>query len=157
MVSAHAQTMTTRPATELDLPILVSMFQQFVASTQYAQYVGQNPEHCTAMIAHMLRMPDYAIFVVGDEPIVGMVGVMAFMQPFSGEIVASELFWWLDPEHRGHGGWLLRRAEKWARERGARRMSMMAPIDKPRVAETYLKLGYREVERVFQRDLLRVM
>ena len=148
----------SRVATSADVPRLVEMFQRFVASSQYANYVGQSPSHCTAMIESMMAQGEdsplaYQIFVVGDDPIVGMLGVMVCVQPFSGETVASELFWWLDPEYRGHGGWLLRRAEKWAQSKGAVRMSMMAPIDKPRVAETYMKLGYAEVERVFSKDL----
>lgn len=143
----------SRLATTDDLPTLVRMFQQFVASTQYARYVGQNPEHCTRMMAWMLEQPNCAIFVVGDDPIVGMLGITAVVQPFSGELVASELFWWLDPEHRGHGGWLLRRGERWATEQGARRMLMVAPSDKPRVAEMYRRLGYSPVECLFQRDL----
>lgn len=143
----------TRQAMASDAEAIVRMFQQFVSSTQYARYVGSNPASCAQMIKRMLESDDAAIFVVGDDPIIGMLGVMVFVQPFSGEIVASELFWWLDPAHRGHGGWLLRRAEKWARTHGARRMSMMAPADKERVAMIYRAFGYSEVEHVYQRDL----
>ena len=40
---------------------------------------------------------------------------------------ARELFWWLHPEERGAGGWLLRRAEKWALAYGAASLQMIAP------------------------------
>ncbi len=146
-------TLVSRRATADDLPTLVAMFQQFVASTQYAKYVGQDAVYCTGAIADLINSCTSAVFVVGDDPIFGMLGVSVFVQPFSGEIVASEHFWWLDPEHRGHGPWLLRRAERWAKTLGATRMTMMAPIDKPDVATIYGKLGYNEVERIFQRDL----
>lgn len=137
-----------------DLPCVVAMFGQFVATSQYRQYVGNDPSFAATMMETLIESPERALFVVDSEVgVIGMLGVMVFIQPFSGESVASELFWWLDPAHRGHGGWLLKRAEKWARDHGATRLSMMAPVDKPRVAETYLALGYSEIERVFQKDL----
>ena len=143
-----------REGTADDLPRIVAMFADFVSSTQYAQYVGNDPKYSADMMRRMMESPDCAIFVVdSDDGVIGMLGVMVFIQPFSGEKIASELFWWLDPKHRGHGVWLLRRGESWARSQSAKRMSMMAPIDKPRVGEIYEAVGYREVERVFQRDL----
>lgn len=130
------------------------MFAQFVASTQYAQYVGNDPTFSAQAMTALLLNDDAAIFVVdADDAVIGMLGLLCFQQPFSGELVATELFWWLDPDHRGHGGWLLKRGEKWAKSKGASRLTMMAPIDKPRVAETYQALGYAPVETVFSRSL----
>ncbi len=143
-----------RTANRTDLDRVVAMFAEFVASTQYARYVGNDPSYSATMMERLITDDQCELFVVdGEESVVGMLGVMVFTQPFSGETIASELFWWLDPKHRGHGVWLLRRAENWARSKGATRMSMMAPIDKPRVGEIYKAVGYSEVERVFQRDL----
>ncbi len=154
-MAAIAEAATYREATADDLPRVVAMFAEFVATSQYRHYVGNDPRHSAAMIQTLIDDPDRALFVVDDAEVgvIGMLGLLIFTQPFSGERVASELFWWLDPAHRGHGGWLLKRGESWARAHGAIRMSMMAPVDKPRVAETYEKLGYAEVERIFQRDL----
>ncbi len=149
-----APTATIRLATSADVPRLQAMFAEFVASTQYAKYVGNDAAYASAMMDRMIHSEGCDIFVVSeDDDVIGMLGLMVFQQPFSGETVASELFWWLDPKHRGHGGWLLKRGEKWAREKGALRMTMMAPIDKPRVAETYERLGYTAIETVFSRNL----
>ncbi len=145
---------TIREASPSDLSRVVAMFAEFVRTTQYASYIGNDPAHSALMMERLIRDEDKALFVVDSEDgVIGMLGLMVFTQPFSGECVASELVWWLDPAHRGHGVWLLRRGEKWAKSAGATRMSMMAPIDKPRVGEIYRAVGYREVERVFQRDL----
>lgn len=150
--TAHA---TIREATRDDLPRVVAMFARFVRESQYRQYIGNHPDHAARMMAQLIDREDWALFVVEqDDDVIGMLGLMLFDQPFSGERLATELFWWLDPEHRGHGGWLLKRGEKWAKAHGATRISMMAPADKPRVAETYRRLGYAEVEHVYQRDLL---
>lgn len=143
-----------RLATVGDVPRLAAMFAEFVMSTQYAKYVGNDPTYSTAMMERMIGSEDCAVFVVDHEDgIVGMLGLQTFIQPFSGERVASEHFWWLDPKHRGHGVWLLKRGESWARGKGAIRMLMMAPIDKPRVAEIYQAVGYSAIETVFQRNL----
>ena len=152
---ALASATVIRRATLDDLQRVVGMFAEFVSSSQYARYVGNDSAHATKMMTRIIEGADCALFVAdsSDNGVIGMLGVMAFIQPFSGELVASELFWWLDPKHRGNGVWLLRRAENWAREYGAKRLSMMAPIDKQRVAEIYSAIGYQEVERVFQRDL----
>ncbi len=143
-----------RQAEAADIPRLVAMFAEFVASSQYAKYVGNDPKHSAAMMERLIGQDDSAVFVVDSEDgVIGMLGVMVFTQPFSGERIASELFWWLDPAHRGHGVWLLRRAENWARQHGAKHMNMMAPSDKPRVAEIYEAIGYDFVERVYSRNL----
>lgn len=143
-----------REATAADLPRVVAMFGAFVAGSQYANYIGNDPTHAAAMMQRLIDGDESALFVVdSEEGVIGMLGVLIFVQPFSGELVASELFWWLDPTHRGHGVWLLRRGESWAKQRGAQRMTMMAPIDKPRVAEIYQAVGYTEIERVYSRNL----
>jgi len=143
-----------RRATEADVPTLVRMFTEFVATSQYRQYVGEDASFCTAQMQRLIASDFAAIFVVErDGAVIGMLGGIVFQQPFSGELIASELFWWLDTAHRGHGAWLLKRFEKWAKELGAVRVSMMAPIDKPRVAETYEGLQYVAVETVYQRNL----
>lgn len=154
MTTLSATAPAIRIATDTDVPRLVAMFQQFVASSQYEKYVGRDPAFCTAQMARIVASADAIIYVVEhEESVIGMLGGVVFQQPFSGEIIASELFWWLDPNHRGHGGWLLKRFEKWAAAKGATRVQMMAPIDKPRVAETYVGLGYASIETIYQRNL----
>lgn len=154
MTTLTATVPAIRVATDADVPRLVAMFQQFVASSQYEKYVGRDPAFCTVQMSRIVASEEAIIYVVEqDSAVIGMLGGVVFQQPFSGEIIASELFWWLDPDHRGHGGWLLKRFEKWAAGKGATRVQMMAPIDKPRVAQTYEGLGYSETERVWQRNL----
>jgi GNAT superfamily N-acetyltransferase len=144
----------SRMATIDDVPALVRMGQMFLATSQYRQYIGDDPAFCTAAMVGLLTMPGRTIFVSERRgEIIGMLGVIVFVQPFSGEFVATEVFWWLNPAHRGYGGFLLRRAERWARACGATRMTMMAPIDAPRVAETYVGLGYTAIETVFSKNL----
>ena len=146
---------TLREATGADVPQLQTMFETFVASTQYARYVGHDPAYSTGLIERLIANRDGVIFAaVRNERVIGMLGLILFQHPMSGERVASEVFWWLDPAQRGYGGFLLRRGEKWARVHGARRLSLMAPADKPRVGEIYTALGYEQVEVTYQKDLV---
>lgn len=146
---------TIREATLADLPALLEMFETFRQTPAYARYVAKAPAVAEAFLRSLLASPDATIFVRGwDGEIVGMLGVMAYAHPMSGERMASELFWWLDQDSRGSGGWMLRRAEKWAKAHGAIRLQMVSPVEKSRVRETYTALGYREFEVSYYKELI---
>lgn len=143
-----------REAVAADVPRLQQMFAEFVASTQYARYVGNDPAYSSGLLERLIANDDGAIFVAErDGLVVGMLGLLVFQHPMSGRLVATEAFWWLDPAHRGYGVYLLRRGERWAKGRGAQTLSLMAPADKPRVAEIYEAIGYERVEVTFQKSL----
>lgn len=153
-VTAREAPPVMREATAADVPRLQEMFLEFVASTQYARYVGQDPAHATAFLEQLVAGDDSAVFVADrDGVVIGMLGLWVYAHPMSGERVATEAFWWLDPRDRGWGVWLLRRGERWARGRGARRLSLMAPADNGRVMDIYEALKYEAVEITYQRDL----
>jgi hypothetical protein len=78
-----------------------------------------------------------------------MIGLLVFAHPMSGERVASEVFWWTNPEARGvHGVKLLRMGEEWARTQDVVAFHMIAPD--VRVGSLYARRGYREVETVWE-------
>lgn len=144
-------TIAYRQATVEDVPRLVEMLREFVTSTKYREYVGASPEALTAFLYGLLRNPSAVIFVAErDAVVIGLIGVLGYVHPMSGRTVAGELFWWLNPSERGAGGWLLRRAEKWARNYGAQSLQMIAPSDNPRVGAMYEALGYQAVETAYQ-------
>lgn len=143
-----------RQATLADVKTVQAMFATFVASTQYAKYVGNDPAYSTGLIERLITMDDAALFVVqAEDGVIGMIGLLIYQHPMSGQRVAVEAFWWLNPDRRGYGVYLLRRAEKWARAQGAMSFAMMAPADNPRVAEIYEACGYERVEITYQKDL----
>ncbi len=86
-----------------------------------------------------------------------MQGVFAFIlydHYYSGELVAGEMIWWVEPEYRKMGMplELLWAAEKLACEMGAKKMQLTAPTDE--IAAMYGKLkGFEKVETAFQRDI----
>lgn len=144
-----------REATLEDVAPIQAMFEEFVRTSQYARYVGNDPEYSAGLIERLITLEDGTIFVVqAEDGLIGMFGLMIFHHPMSNERVSTEVFWWLNPGRRGYGVYLLRRAERWAREHGARRLSLMQPFDKPRVGEIYFAEGYSPVEVVHQKDLV---
>mgnify|MGYP001592233288 FL=1 len=81
-----------------------------------------------------------------DGAVVGMFGVFCLTHPITGDEMASELCWWVEPEARGTsaGLKLLKAAEAWAREQGASFLEMIAPSD--RVAALYERLGFERTD-----------
>ena len=151
---ATATKIIYREATTDDLPRLTAMLREFVTSTKYRKFVGASDAHLETFLFSLLGQIDRRIFVAEKhDAVIGMIGVLAYVHPMSGELCAGELFWWLDPQHRGAGGWLLRRAENWARDSGAKSLQMIAPSDAPHVGAMYERLGYERVETAYQRTL----
>jgi GNAT superfamily N-acetyltransferase len=140
-----------RQAVYEDVPALVILLRQFVTSTKYREYVGASAEALQAFLEGILRNPSAVIFVAErDAVVIGLIGVLGYVHPMSGRTVAGELFWWLNPQDRGAGGWLLRRAENWARAYGASSLQMIAPAESPHVGAMYERLGYEAVETAYQ-------
>ena len=143
-----------RAADYFDIPALVRLLRQFAQTTKYREFIGPDEAHLATLLEGLVANPHAALFVATrDVTIVGVIGVLGYAHPMSGQTVAGELFWWLDPNHRGAGGWLLRRAEKWAKAYGARSLQMIAPAESPHVGLMYERLGYAPVETSYQRIL----
>lgn len=139
-----------RTALESDIPRMVEMGMRFRNETSYAQYLAGNAEKQTEL-GKTLIAKDGLIVSERNGQLVGMLGFIIHYHFISGEKVAGEVFWWVEPEHRGDGLRLLREAEKRARAAGAKYMHMIAPTDQ--VATVYKRLGYEFVEATYQRSL----
>jgi GNAT superfamily N-acetyltransferase len=141
-----------RRATADDAGRLVEMGQRFVAETEYSGLISAKPECLAQTVASVLENPNGVVLVSGsDASVTGMIAMLAYNHPFSGERTAFEVVWWVEPESRGDGVRLLRAAEDWAKEQGATAVQMVAPNE--RVGALYARLGYAPVETSFQRSL----
>lgn len=141
-----------RQATEADIPRLIEMGLQFVAQTSYKDRIVIDPEKLAETIRLLLANPAGTILVAEkDGAVKGMIAMASHSHPFSGETIACEVVWWVDPDARGDGIRLLKAAEDWGRDIGAKRIQMIAPD--LRVAQTYERLGYELIESSFQRSL----
>jgi GNAT superfamily N-acetyltransferase len=148
-----------REATLADVPRIVAMGTRFIQETAYADRIGVHPEQMTAFVTRLITsdtpgMLASAIFVLEREgAVVGMIGLAVLPHFMSGEVIGSEMFWWVEPDARkGIGGVrLLKRAESWAKDHGAVRMHMIAP--NAAVAKFYEAVGYHALEVAYERSL----
>ena len=143
--------MVIREATHADIPRCVAMGRCFLLEV-YAGLLDENPEHMAQIGADLIEKETGLLLVadVGDGHLVGMIGMVIVPHPLSGALVAAELFWWMEPAARGAGVRLLKRAERWARDRGIARVQMTAPT--AGVGHLYERLGYQAIETAYQRS-----
>ena len=91
-----------------------------------------------------------------DGEFIGAISGMLYPEAYSGELIAQEFFWFVRPGHRGLAGMRLYKAfEQWAKQKGCAeiRMGHLADLMPEKVAMTYKRLGYVEVERNFAKRL----
>jgi GNAT superfamily N-acetyltransferase len=143
-----------RAARLTDVDTMVAMALQFLAETPYGTHVGANEAQLRKLIGELFMNHDAEMFIAErDGQPVGMIALVAYDHPYSGERIASELVWWVTPKHRrgSLGVRLMRHAEAWARARGAVALQMIAPNE--RVGKFYAACGYEVVETSYQRRL----
>lgn len=144
-----------RVATVEDVPRIVEMGLRFLASSAYGHQLAQNADQIGVTAAAMIAHPDGEIFVAeaADQSLVGMIVVFIYPHPLSGERVAGELCWWVEPMARGRvsGARLLAHAEAWAVAQKADVFQMMAPTEA--VGRIYEKRQYEKLETHYQRRL----
>lgn len=141
-----------RNANADDIPHLVSMALRFIENSEYHKRFAKNPASIESLISRLIEGNEGLLRISERNGVItGMIGACAYLHPWSGEWIAGELFWWVEPQHRGHGIRLLRQAEQWADDKGCVRFQMIAPND--RVASVYKALGYSKLEECYQKDL----
>jgi RimJ/RimL family protein N-acetyltransferase len=123
---------------------------EFRSQTSYSRFLAENPEQMKAL-AEKLVQSGTLLVMESPEEIVGMLGFFIYPHYLSGEVVAGELFWWVEPEHRGNGLKLLDEMERRARERCAKVVQMVAPTEE--LERVYKMLRFEKVESTWQRPL----
>ena len=97
------------------------------------------------------------VILVAEEQgeIVGGIGGSLFPDFNTGDLTATEMFWYLMPGHRGQGLRLLREFERAMRERGGKRIWMvhLMAVNAERMAEYYARNGYALSEQFFVKEL----
>lgn len=142
-----------REAVESDIPRVVEMGRDFLTSTKYAQFTCFNSDAMAAVARLLINDENKVLFVAEkDGAVVGMLGLMLYPHPLSGEPFVGELCWWVEPSSRGRiGMMLLVRGERWAKDSGAFAYQMIAPT--PEVASMYERLGFTPVEVSYYKRL----
>jgi|SRR5262245_5230728 len=134
-----------RTATRADVPEIVDLGERHWNESAYGQWMRADREAMASLARAALDTPNALVLVDERETgLVGIIGVVAMPHVYTGVLVMSELFWYVEPEARGSGVRLLKEAEAWAADNGVQFSTMMAPDE--RVAQFLGRIGYAPVE-----------
>lgn len=138
-----------READRSDIPAMLEMGRRFADDAGVTDWVEWDDASVTALLEHLIDSED-GICLVADG---AMFGGFVFPHEFNGNVlVFKEVFW----RSEGFAGVkMLKRAEEWARGRGATMAGMFTPINEVTgdVGPLYERLGYRMSERIYMKEL----
>lgn len=146
--------MIVRPAEWGDLDRVVEMLRAFHAE---AEKEAQAPFSEEAVWLTCRGMLDSEAAFLGlleaAEGPVGVLGGLCHRLWYSTARAAQEVFWYVEPRHRGQGVRLLRAFEAWARERGVGHPAMIGLANERSegMDRLYRRLGYEPVERLYRK------
>lgn len=146
-----------RDATEDDIAAIVEMGVRFFADSRYATILPADPAAMEETARRLVGggppgFPSVVLLVESNSVPVAMLGLATYSHPITGQRAVAEMFYWVEPSHRGITGVkLLRSGERWARDTGAKIFQVAAPTDM--VADLYSRCGYAATEIHFTRVL----
>jgi GNAT superfamily N-acetyltransferase len=133
-----------------------------VMGSLFAQQYGQNLMKFNPQI-FIKTMKEYMAKALGTVlcshegfDLTGAIAGALYPNVFDGELCASEFFWYVWPgATKGTGTCLIEGFEKWARKRGATRVTMayMVHNEPERLAAFYTKRGYLAFETHYVKTL----
>lgn len=139
---------TIRPATDADVPALLALGQRFLAWSPYAGMFGEDA--MAKAIAEAVATGFSRVAVVDGVAVGALLGALkpAWLDPSF--VVACELAWWVEPEHRGGTAAvrMLHEFKAWAKDQGARGVVMAELVQPDSPAfDLFQRLGFRMAER----------
>lgn len=150
--------MTLRLAKLEDIPRCVELVSHFHQVSPFSHMVFDG-EGLHNTLAHFISDPNQflVLLLLHEDLPVGLL--VACLQPLLGgcQNVATELYWWVEPEFRGRvkSERLIDAFEYWARKVGAHTTvlsSLHGDLHKP-LARYYTRRGYRPVEYTFMKEV----
>lgn len=148
-----------REARKYDITRLVEMGRRFHEASDFKEWSEYKAFDVAQVIGRMIEHPDSIVFVAEEGgQVIGAAGAMAYGVWFNAKHkTAQELFWYIDPGHRGHSAPrdLLQALERWAAAQGCRTFEMGAidSLKGEQVGKLYQRRGYRPKERLYIRRM----
>lgn len=143
-----------RLATDNDLPILTVFAKKFHEASPYRD-LGFDAEKVATMILNLIEAETGLVLVMGEEP-QGTLIATASETLFGRDLQATELMFWVEPEHRGKEGMQLAGAyEYWATKIGCKPLTLSSlegefaePLDR-----AYKNMGFLPCEHSYMKVL----
>lgn len=140
-----------RRATVMDIDVLIEMGRGFLAYSAYGQSVPFDQDQMARGLCAVLDAGVIFVAEKDGEIIGGIAGCMSALWFSPSTKIATEMAWWMKPEHRGSklAIKLLREFERWGKERGASHVVMSDLVIEggTPAGQLFEKLGYVLVER----------
>jgi GNAT superfamily N-acetyltransferase len=140
-----------------DLPALLALAQRMHAEGAYS-FLPFDPKKVALLFVACGAMKDHFAAVAdrGGAP-VGFLGGKLATYPFCNETLATDLGFFVAPEHRASTAAvrLLRAFRAWAKERGAREVSLgvSSGVDVERIGALYERMGFRAMGGIYRERL----
>lgn len=147
---------------ESELKELLSVLLEFYEVMPYTQLKKGSKEHEDASDAwietwyFMIQAKSASILALKKEgKFIGAIGLTFSSSLEDGVFTCMEAFWFVSEEHRGQGLKLLLKAEKVAKQRGAKRM-MMVYLENSmpqKVKLVYDRMKYKKIQTIYFKEL----
>lgn len=144
-----------RTATVEDLKTLADLAAQFYASSKFLNNFSL--ECFEATWTQLITGGMGAVFVIdGEDGPIGALGGVAYPDVNSGRLIATEFFWFVDPEKRGKGISLYKAFEDWARAKRCAEIRMVHLADSmpEQLERLYERLGFEMAEIHYRKELV---
>jgi len=131
---------------------LIPLAMEFIAES--GEDIPFNAEHFKATWETLLASKaGHIIKCEKNGEIVGALGFLVYHDILSGELKASETFWFMKPSYRGSGVKLLEEFEYTAKNMGVKRIMMahLKNLMPEKIKSVYLSRGYKEIETQYER------
>lgn len=144
-----------RLATIKDLPKLSNIAEQFYSSSETLDDFD-----IEVFVLNWQKIIETKIgillLLINEGNIVGVLGGIKYQDVNSENLIASELFWFVEKEHRGQGSELLELFEKWAKINKCKKIIMvhLADLMPDRLEVFYRRKGYRKMEVHYVKEVL---
>jgi len=127
---------------------------KFYASSKFLKgfVLGRFCEFWTKMI---LDQSGIIFELVHGGEIKGALGAVSYPDVYSGDLIATEFFWWVDPQNRGRGIELYNRFEEWARTKQCKRIRMthLCDLMPEGLKWLYGEMGFHAIEINYEKEL----
>jgi GNAT superfamily N-acetyltransferase len=142
-----------RTANKQDIPALLGLCKRFFSVSGYAENMTFHEKSMRRTLEALVQ--NHIVMVHGSPPVGVLAAVVGPMFFNAKELSVAELFWWVDPEHRGVGTELLSALEAEAQKRGAKRVSMLCleKLEPEKIGQMYQRRGYSLVEHNYMKEL----
>lgn len=132
------------------------MGQRFFDASGYSDITVYDRDSMRVTFDGLIASPSAVVMIAEKQKPVGMAAALIYPWYFNAHhTTAQELFWWLDPEHRGIGTKLFDALMAGVKAKGAQSLSMIAldRLHPEKVGGIYERRGFRPSERSWIKKL----